>query len=290
MEAFFLQFLLAGEEVVTLAGIALLFGGAILGLLLLKPTFRLRRVSYIWLLVIANLIITVSTSFALLTAQAIAAGILSVLILFIGSCYFGAGVLIAFGSLARSNDAYGKRSRGWMGIVPLVCLALWLSPPHREAGPLPVQRSGFARYILDPVLVIVALVAMGMMNLFLDQLEEASISMPAMDASTAERVMRTMPVEEIFQETAREMQSQLPMRVDEITVLTAVSSDGNSLFFDYSVEQQIDLPNGFESGLRENICSPDVFGTAIERGGRFISTYVGPDGNQIAAFVISQCP
>ncbi|PRX11301.1 UNVERIFIED_ORG: hypothetical protein BCL66_102265 [Martelella mediterranea] len=290
MEAFFLQFLLAGEEVITLTGIVLFFGGAILGLLFLKPTFRLRRVSYIWLLVIANLIITISSSLALLSAQAIAAGMLSVLILFIGFCFFGAGMLIAFGSLARANDAYGKRSKGWMGIVPIVCLALWLSPPHEGVGSVPAPRSKFSRYILDPVLVIVALAAMGMMNLFIDQLEDIPASAPELDASTSERVLRAMSVEQIFRDTAREMQPQLPMRVDQITILTAVSADGNSLFFDYSVEQQIDLPNDFENGLRENICSPDVFGTAIERGGRFISTYVGPDGNQIAAFVISQCP
>ncbi|MGR3380882.1 hypothetical protein, partial [Roseovarius indicus] len=82
----------------------------------------------------------------------------------------------------------------------------------------------------------------------------------------------------------------LPLRIDEITVLTAMRAEGDTLYMTFEIEDDTitGLNPEFEPLIAEWQCTPDTFATDLARGGRIMSIYKGADGQVIAEYEITQ--
>jgi len=102
-------------------------------------------------------------------------------------------------------------------------------------------------------------------------------------------ISETLPLEQIFAAEARTSKAELPIRIDEITVLSDVEAQGATLRITYQVEREIPgfIPS-FKTGLANNQCSPEMFGTEIARGGIIEIVYIDLEGDVIEKFEITQ--
>ena len=93
---------------------------------------------------------------------------------------------------------------------------------------------------------------------------------------------------------AEELRAQLPMRVNELTILQSVVSIGTLLMYNYTVDanrSEIDLKefmSTMRSNIKTNVCSHKSMVEAIKYGGRYKYSYVGSDGIYIGDIEIGK--
>lgn len=278
------------EEVETLVlSIGLLLAGGIVGSLVLSPTFALRRVSYFWWVSGTTLLLTLSQLIWAATPAAADAGLISPLILTGFGSFFLFGITAYYGAAARSNHIKGNRSSAWMAFVPFANLwLLFKSGAVAEAQEIR-SRSWAARYILDPILVMGALIVFALGQGLGRALEDVPLINPSDSASLARLIAENQTLEESFARQARLAQAELPQRIDEITVMRQVIAEGRTLRITFLVEAQITGFNpSFRYQLASSACAAERFGTDIARGGSIVYEYVGPDDRIIEAFEITE--
>ncbi|MBR2654907.1 MAG: hypothetical protein IKD58_00145 [Loktanella sp.] len=200
------------------------------------------------------------------------------------------GAAYYYASAARSLHASNDTVKAWLGFVPI--LNLWLifaGPDNEHVQSYP--RGGFSRFIVDPILVIGALLVLGLSQVVSD----ATLSSSAFetgDSSAFEALLQAniqdMSVEDTFTAQARLISAALPLRIDEITLLTEVQAKGRTLSLNYDISEQL---SGFDSGFRQTLvnfqCGSEGFGDEIRRGGSVIMTYRVPDRSTIATYTIT---
>lgn len=100
----------------------------------------------------------------------------------------------------------------------------------------------------------------------------------------------------ILAETAREMTRKLPMRVDEVTKLTAVTAAEETITYRYAVD--VAAAPGFDkwalsqqigASVHGSLCSEPPTREAIALGATFIFRYFDRKGVEVAEAVISRC-
>ncbi len=98
----------------------------------------------------------------------------------------------------------------------------------------------------------------------------------------------------IFQQTAMQMDSQLPIKIDETSTLVAVSASGPQFNYTYVLDVTAsELPKGaaasIESGTRQDVCAnPDMVST-MENGGAFFYRWLDRSGTPIHTALFSSC-
>lgn len=292
MDQFFAS-LLVNEAAIIGIALALMIAGGIAAGLFLDIQATLRRVTYLWAVVLIGLGLTASQFLWVLTPAAADAGLLSLLAIVAFSAFAAFGAALYAASAARSRHIEGDTSLAWMAFVPLI--NLWLifrsgrPDPDSEARP----RSPVSRFVLDPILVLGALLV-----LVLGQgIDHALQDVPLYDAtdSVALRTLMTQSqtLEESFATEARLTRADLPIRIDEITVLSEIEARGRTLRITYDVEREIPgFRSDFETTLAAMQCAPEMFAADLARGGTIEMVYRAPDGRIIATFEITaaDCP
>lgn len=98
----------------------------------------------------------------------------------------------------------------------------------------------------------------------------------------------------VFANTAAQMDPQLPKKVDEITTLVAVSSNGPTFNYTYVLDisladvrqQNID---SLEATTMQNACSDPSMSQTIVLGGSYFYRWVDRSGTQITSMLIDAC-
>lgn len=274
--------------IMALAGGLAIAGGG-LGALLLKVRIPFRRVSYLWFLAGLNLALVIAQMGWLSVPAATEAGFFSAIMLGLFGSFLVFGLGIYYASAARSNDIKGNTRMAWMGFVPFVNLVLIF----RRGGAMNAEtgdRAGLARYVYDPLLVVGALAVFTLSKGLTKTIEEAPLWQPEDSPALHALVASAQTLEQSFATEAEASSRSLPLRVDEITVFSAIRAEGDTLYLTYDIEDDevTGLKPGFESNIAEWQCAPDAFATDLARGGRIISTYKGANGQVIAEFEITQ--
>lgn len=286
MDRLVVSFLLLGEGAIIGSALLLVIVGGLITSQLLDVQIAFRRVTYIWCVALLGLGLSVSQVLWTLTPVAadtgllwlLAGGALGAFVL------FGAGLY--YGSAARSRDIKGDTSSAWLGFVPIA--NLWLIFKRAERA-MPQQRGVLSRYVLDPILIIGAILVIVASQLIGKALEEGPAYDLADSAALRTLVAEVQGVEERFAEEARLTRTQLPIRIDEITVLSDIEASGRTLRIFYDIER--DIP-GFRSNFKQTLaeiqCRPETLGSEILQGGMVEMIYRGPDGGTIATYAITQ--
>ena len=138
-----------------------------------------------------------------------------------------------------------------------------MDPPDKP------ERSKFATGVVDPALVILAFLAF-MTSRGLEKRID-TMSPITFDAFAAlnELANRAMTVQEQFDAEVSVTTRDLPVDIDQDLKMLAISSAQEVLYIGYEVTGPMDdFHYGHFPWLRDHFCAPDVFGRAIDRGGK----------------------
>ena len=289
MDQYAISLLLLGEGALLAITLSLLVAGGLIAARIFNVQVVFRRVVYLWCL--TGLLLGISLSQLIwLLAPAAAEHELLWLVATAGlgcSALFGAGLY--YSSAGRSNDIKGDTSSAWLGFVPLANLYLVFAGSDRvDIGDSPT-RGALARYVLDPILVIGALAVVATSQAIDRTVQGALLEDGADDASIGVVGSEATSVEERFAREARLSGASLPIRIDEMTVLSSIEAKGQTLRLIYDVETEISgFRSDFEEILAEQQCRPEMFGSNISRGGTVEMVYQAPGGEVIEVYAITQ--
>lgn len=288
MDQFFAQFFLLDEPAMMALFFAIGIAGGVAGPFLFEVRLAFRRVGYFWWFACLNLGLVISQLIWLAAPLAAEEGLLSVLVIAGLATFFLFGLGLYYGSAARSNDIDATTSNAWLGFVPFANLWLMLKAgdPALKVGP---QRSTFARYVLDPVLVILAILVLATANVAADASNKMLESRTADAAALQKLVSEVRTVEENFAAEAEISSKDLPVRIDEMTVFSRIEARDDTLWMRFDVERDIThFKPDFKAIIADQQCGPQMFADVIARGGKVALAYYRPDGSLIEEFVIAR--
>lgn len=285
MDQYFARALLMEEGELMLVALALIIVGGVAASFIARPVHRYSRIKYIWALAGLNLALSISQFGWLFSPAAASADALWLLIVGMALCFLVFGAVTYYTSAARSNDMIGTTSKAWMGFIPIV--NLWLIFSRGEERADEDKPSAARRFVVNPLLVTGALVVFALGQGFGKVLEETPA--PTGNSDLAALMASAQTLEESFANEARLSSSELPKRLDSITVMRSITAEGRELHVNMDVEQEI---SGFQPGFKASIaaeqCSPAMFGHDLRRGGAIVYNYYGPTGGMIDRFYITQ--
>jgi len=99
---------------------------------------------------------------------------------------------------------------------------------------------------------------------------------------------------ETQREVAKQLQQQLPMRIDEVTTLYNVASADELLIYNYRMDikkseiDYTDFMSKMKTQLRTNVCGQKDMAYVIKNGGKYMYVYIGSDGISIGDFKIGK--
>jgi predicted kinase len=242
MDQFFAQFFLLDEPVMMALFFALGIAGGVAGPFLFEVRLAFRRVVYFWWFACLNLALVISQLIWLAAPAAAEMGHLSVVVMAGLATFFLFGLGLYYGSAARSNHIDATTSNAWLGFVPFA--NLWLmfkaGDPALKLGP---ERSTFARYVLDPVLVVLAILVLATANVAADASDKLLESRTADATALQNLVSQGQTVSELFALEAAASSKDLPVRIDELTILTRLAIEHDALIeivsMDVPLEQAV---------------------------------------------------
>jgi len=277
MDLFFARFLSMSEAAMMGTAFVLIVLGGLVASRVFSVIVAFRRVTYLWFLTLLSLALSISQYAWTYVPVAAESGFFSAMVMLSLSTFaiFGAGIYYA--SAARSRHIYGTTRRAWMGFVPFANLVLLFKPGRfRDIGGIEQPRSPMARFFLDPILVLGAIIVFTA----LAKVDRAVEQAPMHGAKT---------VEGSFAREAKLVGAHLPMRIDEITIFSEIEAIGSTLRITYDVEQEL---AGFLPEFRQTVidleCSEDMFRDEIARGGTVFVDYRAPGGAIIETYIITK--
>ncbi len=98
----------------------------------------------------------------------------------------------------------------------------------------------------------------------------------------------------VFTNTAAQMDAQLPKKIDPITTLVSVSSNGPTFNYTYVLDvsmadvQQQNI-DSLEAATRQNACTDPAMTQTIGLGGSYFYRWVDRSGTQITSMRIDAC-
>lgn len=267
--------------------LALVIVGGFAGGMIFTVKITLRRVAYLWFLAGINLALSVSQLGWVALPSALDGNYPGELLLAMMACLFLYGIATYYGAAARSNHIDGTTKQAWMGFVPFVNLYLMFARGNTNPGTIAPPVSGWRRWVFDPALVIVGVLVLALGNALSSAIDERDVDAEA-DALNR-YISRSLPVQDSLARKALIYDAELPMRVDEITVLKEVSTKGDTLHMIYDIEEDIGrFPSDFDQTLASQLCRISVFGADIARGGKIAIVYYAPNGRAVGEFLIAQ--
>lgn len=288
MDQFFAKLFLLEDSAIIAIFFAIAITGGVVGAFLFEVRVAFRRVTYFWWFACLNLFFIMAQLIWLAAPAAAEAGFLSALVIAGLATFFLFGLALYYGSAARSNHIDATTSNAWLGFVPFANLWLMLKAgdPALRVGP---ERSTFARYVVDPVLVVLAILVLATANVAADAKTKMLESRTADATALQNLVSQGQTVSELFALEAAASSKDLPVRIDELTILSRVEARGDTLWMRFEVEREnATFKPEFKSMLADQQCAPDMFASAVARGGKLALAYYGPDGSLIDEFVIAR--
>lgn len=284
MDTFIVRILLLEETVMVGIAVILTVAGGVLGSRLFNVQITIRRVAYLWWLAGINLALLVPQMLWAALPTAADFGLISVFAAVLFGCFVLYGMSLYYGSAARSNHIDGTTRRAWLGFVPIANLWLLFKSSGASFDAETAQQSNFSRFVIDPLLIVGALLTFGFLSVLGDE--------PAFDVSSSQAlrqlIIEAQTLEESFASEAEASARDLPVRFDEITVLRDIEARGSTLWMAFDVEEEISaFRPDFKAILAGEYCRPEMFALDIARGGSVVFAYYGPDGAIIQEFEIT---
>lgn len=293
MDQFFARIILLDEAALSALPYALLAGGGVVGAMLLTVNITIRRSTYLLYGSFIALILAITQIGWLFIGPAAEAGLFGATVAGLYGAFLISGIATYAISAARSRDVRGDTARAWLGFIPLANLWLLFKAGAAAAPSNARPRSGFARFVGDPLLITLGLVVFILAQSLVAVLERTLSSRDVYESPALQSIIRDAvtakgeTVEQVFAREASLAQSSLPIQVDGITILTKVQAEGTVLLMYHLVTDPITISSAFRQLLAEDQCQSNRFHNELTRGGRIQMTYVDPNGAIIGDYTIT---
>ncbi len=286
LNGFALSLMNLSEGALVLFSILLIVSGFVFGLVLRRgATLSMPRVPYfVWTALVYGLISAMTIAW-LLTFVAVQNGVLWLLVLFIYGAIFVSGMAYAILGHARSVSAYGSGRNAWMAIIPLANLVLYFKRPIDWS-------EGNSGSTLKSVLGIILGLFIVIVGAGIGRIAEDMIATMASDtgyddatySATIDMLIQSQGLGATLTQMAADF---IPQRVDEVTMLTRVEADGETLRYLYDVSSEVGKFDETDiETLRSRICEFTEIRPIILAGATVEHVYRLPDGS-VAGTVVA---
>lgn len=277
------RLLLLDEMQLALLLIGCVILGAVLGFVFderyLGSTTTLRRVTYFFFVNLTVLLLTIAQIGWSLVPVAADAPLLSLAAAALLGLFFGAVLYVL--SAARSRDMRGDTGRAWLAFIPGGVFYLFFARGQSTQEP---SRSVIAQYVMDPMVVVISIFLHLTGQAISDVLERVDISPDVTTAGMRQVDSSIGTVEEILEREARASKAKLPRRIDDLTIMRDVQSEGMALIIKYDFTEQIHVRDDFERTVDAEMCRPKALRAMLARGAAVESIYTTPDGTVVAHY------
>lgn len=276
------------EAQLTGLGIVLTIVGFLAALFLRRGAkLSLNRAPYFFLYASTFGLVSALPSAWLLTPMAMQSGALWILVAFVFVAVAMGGAAFGVISHGRSVNAYGDGSGAWMAIVPIVNFVLFFKQPKEYApGTWGSSSMSFFTVICGFVVMVLG-VGMGKQaEKSIEDLARRAESDPQMQETSVEMMVRAQGLEKTLQQMAAEVPSS---RIDEVTTLLGVESDGAKLRYVYEISSDIDsIPYSFRLNLVKQNCAYAALRPVIRAGAQIEHVFQRQDMSQIGTVAITR--
>jgi len=287
MDQYAVSIILLDETALIGLALLLVISGGIAAAFLFNVEIFFRRITYLWAIALLGLALSFSQTLWALTPAAANAGTLWLLVAGTMGAFvvFGMGVYAA--SAARSRHICGDTSYAALGFVPFA--NLWLMFKRGQGAPASPARSRVSRFLLDPALVVGAICVLAFTQVLDRALRDAPAYSMAGSAALSSLIAETHTLEESLALEAQLSGPHLPVRIDDVTLMSGIEAQGGTLTISFDVERDM---SGFRSGFKETLVemqrTPEMFGHEISRGATIEMIYRAPDDKIIESYAITE--
>jgi hypothetical protein len=197
-------------------------------------------------------------------------------------------------AMERSRDAFGYSGGAILAFIPLLNLWLMLKPSQKNVSAnrvptIPLVSGGLG--VLTGFVLIAA--TMGVVFYIEAQTritEQQRQAQTTADADVVEFITRSVRANGLAMTLERmAAESQTPFRIDNVTTLARIETDGKQLQRTYLVDTDgMSLSEEVRSGIRSNVCAQAVFAPILEAGGAIKESYVQRDGRAIGSVTVTR--
>jgi hypothetical protein len=282
--------LTAASEAALIAGA---YGLAVLGFIVAllwrrDPPDQLARAPYFAL---SSLLILLASAVSLVwlwTLEALANGILWVLVAVTMAAMLVLGFLFGRLAAARSRNAYGSQAMAFLGMIPLLNLVLLFYPP--QDGHATASR---AAALKGPGGVVLGLVLLGS-SVALDRWIENRIEQLAAQAeadpsgAVQEAMIEAQGIEEVLRIVAEQSQPLLPAVIDEATTLVSVEAIGPVLRRTFVITLEISWTDELGKEVAATLCGDNVLRSFLRGGATLEEVYVDKQRSPLKTYAVSE--
>lgn len=247
---------------------------------------ELQRSPYFAFSALLLLISSALTFMWILTEQAVARGVLWMLV---GSVFLSIALMGYFYgviSLARSRDAFGTGRYAILALIPLANLVLHLKASKNALSPNRIPTisllSGRTGIASGFVMAGASIVLSAGFQVQSDRMVEN-----ADPEQGIAFLVRSQGLDGALETIATE--SQIPIALDEVTTLASIKADGSRLMRTYVVTRgDFILTDQFRAKIQNTVCAYAPFTPLLRAGATIEEVYVKTDGSLIGAHAVTQ--
>ncbi|HEV7317610.1 MAG TPA: hypothetical protein VGO04_03245 [Ensifer sp.] len=197
------------------------------------------------------------------------------------------GIFKGVGAAARSRDAFGTRGKWYLAFIPIANLLLIFAPSQEQSRPSPRQ---MPRGILLVALSVVLIAASAGVSQWVKgrlalEGEVAQDNMP-LQAKLARYEVQTFGLDAFLTGLAKGV--TVPMKIDDITTLTAVEADKDIYRYVYEISDKTAALTGSARDLMMNAwCKSAEITLMTDVGATVEGRYFSPDGNLLGELSVN---
>jgi hypothetical protein len=280
------QFALLGSGTRAAIGIALMLLGFSIGAFLArKSTRQLRRIPYAFAIAVATLAYSLTNFLWLMDVDAMQADKFWLLVAVALLILMAIAAAYGVAAVARSKSIDGGAGAAVFAVVPLLNLYLVFKAPQDAGTP----RHPAARWLINIVSIVAIFLIFGLskgLEHVYDEAAKRHESQYANDPALQAKAMQLITSGSDLAETLRVMAASgaegLPIRLDEITQLTAIRVEGTTLIRTYSVaDDRAQMTDRFRAVILRSLCGDASARQLLEAGATYEETYVRTNGEVI---------
>lgn len=290
LEEIALQYVNQSEESLRLIGYGITIAGAVIAAIFHKNRTELQRAPYFAYSGLLFLIVAASQLVWLGSVPAMVGHYLWVFMVIDVAIGLAAGYAYGVIAMARSRDAYGHARMAVLAFIPFANFWLLLTPSKSDVS---ANRAPTIPLLTGVVGVLTGFVLLGAgvaLSTYIkvegDRMAAEARDDPAMQQAGIDMMLRSQGLEQTLAMMAAEVPSQ---RVDEVTTLLRVSSQGTTLRYQYEVTSGATaLPESMRTGLVRHNCTNEAMRPLIEAGATIEHSYLAPDMSLIGTVDVTR--
>lgn len=290
LEEIALQYVNQSEDSLRLIGYGITVAGAVIAAVFNKSQAELQRAPYF---AYSGLLLLIVAAGQLVWLGSIPAMIGHYLWVFM-SIDVAVGLVAGYGygviAKARSRDAYGHARMAFLALIPFANFWLLLTPSKNSMSanraPTIALLTGGLGVLTGFILFGVGIALSAFVKVEGERMAAEAQSDPAMQQAGIDMMLRVQGLEQTLAMMAAEVP---PQRVDEVTALLRVSSEGTTLRYQYEVTSGAAvLPMSLRVGLVQHNCTNEAMRLLIQGGATIQHVYVSPDGREIGTVDVTR--